>query len=239
MNTEIKIQESSAGETFIKILGLPRKLFTFGFFWFILVLWEMYNRNIKMKLQKVVVFVNETVGIAHVGIFNMINCLGHQNKNATISALFNRAKSAKKNIEKDYNETTFIGKFNAALLNTEREDWRIEEKHENLEYDFAISLRDTLREAYSQKYLTSGFARNKIVSVNSIYSGPNVELKNASQAKIYKVVTDLCTGLNVNVATMQREVYREYAVRQTITTRRQMWQYIHEAMVENELAVAA
>ena len=188
-----------------------------------------------IELQQIRVFINETSGFVHVGIYNMFDKEGNPNYSANLDSLYGKAKRSSQideTISSMGAELAFGGSFNIRLMNTPREDWITAKQIINLTVFDAQDLAEEFRVFYENDgYDVTGLKGTKPIRRDGSLgkSINNIKIKNATIKRIYQIVDRLTEGMTgINVAQARRDIYNKYVSKYEtdFDTRRKFWHYI-------------
>jgi hypothetical protein len=114
-------------------------------------------------------------------------------------------------------------------MNTSISEWSETDRVENLNINPALRLARELRETLeSEGYDVTGCFRGKSIRNTGIKGITNFVIKNATQSRIFDIVTKLTVGIeDLNITKTRRVVYMQY-IKDQLQTRRQIWYFIQE-----------
>lgn len=184
-----------------------------------------------LDLQQVIVYRNDRLKLAHVAVNNMYMSNGWKNSAACLKAAYNHAKYAIRGAA--HNPSTehhFSSSFVTRLANTGVEEWEETHRVEELKISAALKMACEMREALEYEgYDVTGCNRGKSIRNTGVKSGiTNFIIKNATQRRIFDIVTKLTVGIEgINLMKAQKTVYMKY-IRDQLHTRREIWYFINE-----------
>jgi hypothetical protein len=183
-----------------------------------------------LDLQQVIIYRNERLKLAHIAVNNMFTNKGQRNYSATLNGAYNSAKYAVRGAANNPStEYQFGSAFVTRLMNTGISEWSETDRVENLNINPALRLARELRETLeSEGYDVTGCFRGKSIRNTGIKGITNFVIKNATQSRIFDIVTKLTVGIeDLNITKTRRVVYMQY-IKDQLQTRRQIWYFIQE-----------
>jgi hypothetical protein len=183
-----------------------------------------------LDLQQVIIYRNERLKLAHIAVNNMFTNKGQKNYSASLSSAHNHAKYAIRGAADNAStEHHFASAFTARLINTDISEWSETDRIENLNMNPALRLARELRETLeSEGYDVTGCFRGKSIRNTGIKGITNFIIKNATQGRIFDIVTKLTVGIEgLNVTKTRKVIYMQY-IKDQLQTRRQIWFFIQE-----------
>jgi hypothetical protein len=183
-----------------------------------------------LDLQQVIIYRNERLGLAHIAVNNMFTNKGQKNYSASLSSAHNHAKYAIRGAADNAStEHHFASAFMTRLINTDISEWSETDRVENLNMNPALRLARELRETLeSEGYDVTGCFRGKSIRNTGIKGITNFIIKNATQGRIFDIVSKLTVGIEgLNVTKTRKVIYMQY-IKDQLQTRRQIWFFIQE-----------
>ena len=183
-----------------------------------------------LDLQQVIVYRNERLGLAHIAVNNMFTNKGLKNYSASLNGAYHNAKYAVRGAANNPStEHHFASAFVTRLMNTSISEWSETDRVENLNINPALRLARELRETLeSEGYDVTGCFRGKSIRNTGIKGITNFVIKNATQSRIFDIVTKLTVGIeDLYINKTRRDVYMQY-IKDQLQTRRQIWYFIQE-----------
>lgn len=183
-----------------------------------------------LDLQQVIIYRNERLKLAHVAVNNMYTKKGQKNYSASLNGAYNSAKYAVRGAASNPStEYQFSSAFVTRLMNTGISEWTETDRIEDLKITAALRLARELRETLeSEGYDVTGCFRGKSIRNTGVKGITNFVIKNATQRRIFEIVTKLTVGIeDLNVTKTQNVVYMRY-IKDVLRTRREIWNFIQE-----------
>jgi hypothetical protein len=183
-----------------------------------------------LDLQQVIIYRNERLKLAHIAVNNMFTNKGQKNYSASLSSAHNHAKYAIRGAADNAStEHHFASAFTARLINTDISEWSETDRIENLNMNPALRLARELRETLeSEGYDVTGCFRGKSIRNTGVKGITNFIIKNATQSRIFDIVTKLTVGIDdLNIPKTRKVIYMQY-IKDQLQTRRQIWFFIQE-----------
>lgn len=183
-----------------------------------------------LDLQQVIVYRNDRLMLAHVAVNNMYMKNGWKNSSASLKGAYNHAKYAIRGAAHNpATENQFCSSFTTRLMNTGIEEWEETHRASNLRIGAALKMARELREFLEDEgYDVTGLYRGKSIRNTGVKGITNFIIKNATQRKIFDIVTKITTGIEgLNLRKAQNVIYMQY-IKEKLHTRREFWYFIQE-----------
>jgi hypothetical protein len=183
-----------------------------------------------LDLQQVIVYRNERLGLAHIAVNNMFLKNGWKNSSASLKGVYNSAKYAIRGAaDNPSTERQFGSAFLTRLMNTGIDEWNETDRIENLKISSALHLARKLRDQLeSEGYDVTGCFRGKSIRNTGIKGITNFIIKNATQNRIFEIVSKLTVGIeDLNIVKTRNVIYMKY-IKDQLQTRREIWYFIQE-----------
>ena len=183
-----------------------------------------------LDLQQIVVYRNDSLKLAHVAVHNMYTNKGQKNYSASLAGAYNHAKYAMRGAaDNPSTEHQFYSSFITRLMNTGIEGWQETQRIEDLTVSQALKIARQLREELEDlDFDVTGLYRGKSIRNTGIRGITNAVIKNATQRRIFDIVSKLTTGIEgLNLMKTQNTIYMQY-IKEKLNTRREFWYFINE-----------